>query len=316
MHNIPLANKHVKFSELFAVIGKGRVVRDCTIKCVDKLSNVRFDYTAIFTTKALGNDVVRDVRITGIITTPELSSAVLEATSLGVWEYSDPQDLFFTLHEFFVDNDYFLQPWKNQISANAKIAPSAVIADHSVSIGDNCVIEENAVVKPFTVIGKGSRIGSLCDIGSDGFEVHAVGGRQKIIKHGGMVVIGENVEILAMVKVTRGLSPSRNTEIHDNVKIDSKTHVAHGVIIGKGTMITGGITIAGNTTIGENAYIGPGAVISNRVSIGEMAYVSIGSVVIGNVKRGAKVSGNFAVDHEKNLTKHLYLSNQIKKENN
>lgn len=315
MTKIPLSDKRITFGDLLAVVGKGRILRDCTIKCVDKLSNVKYNNTAIFTTKVLGDDVLHDERITGIVTSPELSPIMLEATSLGVWEYHNPQELFFIIHEHFVDNNYFLKPWNNQISNTAKIAPSAIIADHSVSIGDNCVIEENAVIKPFTVIGKGSRIGSLCDIGSDGFEVHSVNGSPKVIKHGGMVIIGDNVEILAMVKVTRGLSPARNTVINDNVKIDSKTHIAHGVIIGKDTIVTGGVTIAGNVTIGGKAYIGPGSIISNRLNIGEGAYLSIGSVVIGNVKKGSRVSGNFAMDHEKNLIKHLYLKNQIKKEN-
>lgn len=314
MIDVPLSNKTVSFSVLMSVIGKGRILRDCSIKAVDKLSNVKYDRTAIFTTKRLANEVIEDERIAGVITTPALSSAMLETTSFGVWEYSDPQDLFFTIHEYFVETNFVLQPWKNRISDTALISPSAIIADHSVIIEDECVVEENAVIKAFTVIGKGSRIGSLCDIGSDGFEVHSVNGSPKVIKHGGMVIIGQNVEILPMVKITRGLSPSRNTEIHDNVKIDSLTHIAHGVIIGQNAVITGGITIAGNTTIGESAFVGPGAIISNRVSIGENSFIAIGSVVIGNIKKGTKVSGNFALDHEDNLVRHNYLRTLIKKE--
>lgn len=314
MFEIPLSNRTVTFCELMSEIGKGQILRDCSIKSVDKLSNVKFGGTAIFTTRMPAKEVTDDKRITGVITTPAISPVILATTELGVWEYADPQDLFFSIHEFFVKTNFVLPSWENRISASARISPSAVIADHSVIIEDDCVVEENAVIKPFTVIGKGSRIGSLCDIGSDGFEVHSVDGRPKVIKHGGMVIIGENVEILPMVKITRGLSPSRNTEIHDNVKIDSLTHVAHGVIIGRNAVVTGGITIAGNTLIGENAFVGPGAIISNRVSIGESAIVAIGSVVIGNVKKGARVSGNFALDHEDNLIKHNYLKKQIKKE--
>ncbi len=314
MIEIPLSNRTVTFNELMSQVGKGQILRDCAIHTVDKLSNVRFEGTAIFTNRRLAKEVIEDDRITGVITTPELSSFIMETTKLGVWEYIDPQDLFFTIHEYLVETNFVLEPWKNRISRSALIAPSAVIADYGVIIEDGCVVEENAVVKPFTVIGKGSRIGSLCDIGSDGFEVHSIDGVPKVIKHGGMVIIGENVEILPMVKITRGLSPSRNTEIHDNVKIDSLTHVAHGVIIGRNAVVTGGITIAGNTLIGENAFVGPGAIISNRVSIGENAFVAIGSVVIGNVKKGARVSGNFALDHEANLIKHNYLKKQIKNE--
>lgn len=313
MIDIPLSNNRITFTKLMAVMGRGRVLRDCSIRCVDKISNVKFDGTAIFATKGLGIEALHDERIVGVIVTPEFSAKLLKETSLGVWECPDPQDLFFSIHEYFVETKFVIKPWKNQISKKAKISPYAVIGDHSVTIGDECMIEDSAVIHPYTIIGNESRIGSLCDIGSDGFEVHNVNGVKKVVNHGGLLIIGTNVEVLQLVKIARGLSPSRNTEIHDNVKIDSLTHIAHGVVIETNAVITGGVTIAGNTNIHENAYVGPGAIVSNRIILGKDSYASIGSVVISNLKKGSIVSGNFAVNHQDNLTRHLFLKTQIKK---
>ncbi len=144
------------------------------------------------------------------------------------------------------------------------------------------------VIKPYTIIKKGSIIRSSSDIGSDGFEAHKVDGKLRIIKHGGIVVIEENVEIQSLVTISRGLFPSRNTIIEENVKIADLVHIAHGVSIGESTMIAAGVTVSGNTTIGKNVFIGPGAVISNRLNIGDNSHITIGSVVVRNVKKKSK----------------------------
>lgn len=312
MSIIPFSGNTVSFKDLSKIITKGNVRRDCIISFVDKLSNVKYIGTAVFATNKPCDEVLDDKRISGIIVPPSLAPFLLEHTRMGVWECEDPQDLFFSIHEYFAKTNFMIKPWINNISVSAVISPNALIADHSVTIGDNCVIEDGAVIHPYSIIGNCSRIGSLCDIGSDGFEVHVVNGVQRIIPHGGIVIIGDNVELLSMIKVTRGLSLSRNTVIGDNVKVDSMTHIAHGVMIGKDSIITGCVTIAGNVTIGRNVYIGPSATISNRLIIRDNSYIALGSVVITNLKKDSKVSGNFAVPHEDNLSRQVFLRKALK----
>jgi len=179
-----------------------------------------------------------------------------------------------------------------------------------VDIGAGCQIDEHVIIKPFTKIGKNVIIRSNSDIGSDGFEVAKVNGQKKIVKHGGMVIIGDDVEIQSLNTISRGLFPSRNTIIDSGVKTADLVHIAHGVQVGAGTMITAGVTISGNTTIGKNVVIGPGAAISNRILIGDDAEITIGSVVVRNVQNGEKVTGNFAIEHQ-NFIKSLIKSGNI-----
>jgi UDP-3-O-[3-hydroxymyristoyl] glucosamine N-acyltransferase len=57
--------------------------------------------------------------------------------------------------------------------------------------------------------------------------------------------------------------------------------------------------IAGSVDIGEDVWIGPSAVISSGIRIGDRAAITLGSVVTRSVEAGKRVSGNFAIDHER-----------------
>jgi len=57
--------------------------------------------------------------------------------------------------------------------------------------------------------------------------------------------------------------------------------------------------ISGNVRVGNDVWIGPSAAISNGITIGDNCWVSLGSVVTKDVQAGSRVSGNFAIDHEK-----------------
>ena len=89
------------------------------------------------------------------------------------------------------------------------------------------------------------------------------------------------------------------TQIGQDTKISVRVHVGHGSSIGKRCLIASGVTISGSVIIGDNVWIGSGATISNEVRIGDWANVSIGSVVTKDVAPGQKVSGNFAIDHDR-----------------
>jgi UDP-3-O-[3-hydroxymyristoyl] glucosamine N-acyltransferase len=59
--------------------------------------------------------------------------------------------------------------------------------------------------------------------------------------------------------------------------------------------------LAGSVRLGNDVWIGPNSTISNGVTVGDGAKVSLGAVVTRDVPAGARVTGNFAVDHEKFL---------------
>jgi UDP-3-O-[3-hydroxymyristoyl] glucosamine N-acyltransferase len=57
--------------------------------------------------------------------------------------------------------------------------------------------------------------------------------------------------------------------------------------------------IAGSATIGDDVWIVPNASVSSGIIIGDNAFITIGSVVVKNVPSSSKVSGNFAIPHNK-----------------
>jgi len=302
-----LSNNSISFLTLFDLFKRGQVWKDGVVQYFDKLNNVTYDNTAVFVTSLSALPFLDNKKVSGVITTREIGEEIRKKHNVALWIDDNPDELFYVLHEYLVTTNFYITPWENRIASSAVLSPHARIADHSVTIGEGCIVEANAVIKPFTIVGDDTILRSSCDIGSDGFEAHRVQGRLRIIKHGGVIVIGSNVEIQSLVTLSRGLFISRNTMIGDNVKIADLVHVAHGVVIGDDTMITAGCTIAGNSTIGSNVFVGPGATISNRISIGDNAYISIGSVVVRNVLPGHKVSGNFAYDHNKMLKQYSAL---------
>ncbi|MCF8266747.1 MAG: hypothetical protein K9I69_01605, partial [Ignavibacteriales bacterium] len=65
--------------------------------------------------------------------------------------------------------------------------------------------------------------------------------------------------------------------------------------------------IAGNCILGDDVWIGGGAMISDGIRIEDKAKVLLGSVVIKDVNSQEIVSGNFAIDHKKNIKHQVKL---------
>jgi UDP-3-O-[3-hydroxymyristoyl] glucosamine N-acyltransferase len=76
--------------------------------------------------------------------------------------------------------------------------------------------------------------------------------------------------------------------------------ISHGVAIGRQSLIISNAYIAGRAKVGDCVYIGPQSTIGH-VKIGDGAFITMGSVVVSNVKKGEKVSGNFAIEHSRNM---------------
>ena len=62
--------------------------------------------------------------------------------------------------------------------------------------------------------------------------------------------------------------------------------------------------LAGPVTLGSGVFVGPNASISSGVTVGSHAHITVGAVVTRDVAEGARVSGNFAIDHDR-LIQHL-----------
>jgi len=173
------------------------------------------------------------------------------------------------------------------IGCNASIGPNSVI-EASAFIGDNVTLMANTNIGFAVKLGNDVRIDSGTVIGSDGFgyaphpQVDA-GHRWQKIAQLGSVVIGDRVEIGANTVIDRGALD--NTVIEDDVIIDNQVHLAHNVIIGRGTAIAGCVGVAGSSIIGENCTIAGGVCVTGHITIADKVTVLGMSKVTGSIKQ-------------------------------
>lgn len=180
------------------------------------------------------------------------------------------------------------------------VHPTAVVergafVDEGVSVGEGSVVQAGAVLR------RGTRVGRFCEVQSGavlggcgfGFERDERGRPWRMLHLGG-VVLGDHVEVGALVTIARGALG--DTVIGDHVKIDAHAHIAHNCRIGAGSIITACAEISGSVKVGERCWIAPNAAIRQKLVIGDDAFVGIGAVVLRNVAPGAKVFGNPAED--------------------
>jgi acetyltransferase-like isoleucine patch superfamily enzyme len=236
-----------------------------------------------------------------VLTTPELYPLVPE--DRGVALCAEPLEAFYRLHCALFETGFYRIRFAHGIAADARIHPTAAIADHDVQIGSGVVIGANAVIEAGTCIGDHAVVGPGTVVGAEGFEIRRVDGKRLIVPHGGGVRLGAGVTIQANSAIDRALFGGF-TEIGEATFIDNLVHVAHAVTIGKRGRIAAGACVGGSTLIGDDVVVGPGAVISSSLCIGDRARITLGAVVTLDVPADAHVSGNFAIAHQR-LLAHL-----------
>lgn len=248
--------------------------------------------------------LLKNSDISGVFIKPELESAILEKTSIGIVVTDNPRLEYFNFHnELSKNGNYMRNNFKTMIGDNSKISSHAFIESNNVVIGKNVIVEEFVSIKENTVIGDNCVIRSGSVIGGTGFEFKRTEDSVIPIVHSGGVVIGNCVEIQHNSCIDKAVYPWDNTLVGDYSKIDNLVHIGHAVKIKNKVMVTAMSVIGGRTIIEDNAWIGIGSVIRNGLKIGKSARVNMGSVVTKNVDDFQSVSGNFAIDHKKFIKK-------------
>lgn len=280
------------FSFLFS-----EVVRDCEFFTVGKIpTDTPAKVVPIAATKYLAEMKRRPRDIVGIVCTPEVAAKC--PPELGCAVAANPLAAAYKLHRSLAERDgYFWERFESRISPSAKVHPKAYIAPYDVVIGDEVIVHANASIMERSIIGRGTVIGSSTVIGSDAYEMASIDGHPQLIAQVGGVRVGEGVVFLAGVTIARSTFPVM-TEIGDYCSFDNQVHVAHDCVLGRGVKMTACSMLSGRVTLGDGVYIGPNATVSNGIVIGANASVSIGAVVASDVEGGARVSGNFAMDHK------------------
>lgn len=236
-----------------------------------------------------------NLNVEGVFITKELKGQI-NRKKLFFITYDDPRYVFFTLYNFLGKKNYKKE--KSYIHKTAKIHPDAYVSQYNVKIDKNVIIEPHVTILPDVIVGENSIIRAGSVIGCEGFEYKKTSKGILPVFHDGNVTIGKNVEIGVNSAICKGFS-FRQTVIGDETKIDNLVHISHGVQIGKRCLIIASVVIAGSVTLEDDVCIGPNATISNLVVIEKNAFITLGAVVTKNVDKNERVSGNFAIPHQK-----------------
>lgn len=176
-----------------------------------------------------------------------------------------------------------------QIGQGVLIGDNVVIEKNCI-IGDKCVIGHNTVIMANSVIDDDVIIGSNCTIGGVGFGYEKDQNDSYVrVPHVGNVKLERNVEVGNNVCIDRAVLGS--TVLKENVKVDNLVHIAHGVKVGRNSLIIANTMIAGSVEIGENTWVSPSSNILNKVNIGSNALVGMGALVLKNVESDTIVAG-------------------------
>ena len=180
------------------------------------------------------------------------------------------------------------------IGARTVLMPHVVVGAGAV-IGDDCVINAHASIREGVRLGHRVVLQDAAVIGSDGFGFarRADGSHHKIPQIGG-VVIEDDVEIGAGTTIDR--PAVGETRISAGTKIDNLVQVAHGVKIGRNSLLAAQSGIAGSTVLDESVTFAGQSGAVGHVHIGKGVVVTAKSAVTHDIEPGHVVAGFPAVD--------------------
>lgn len=217
--------------------------------------------------------------------------ALIQKKKLSYILSSQPEKVFYDIHDYLIEHTDFYDKFDfpTVIQQNCNIAPSAVI-EKGVVIGENVTVGANTVIRSGTVIGNNCYIGCNTTIGSEGFQILRVEGRNRKIPHCGGVWLGDDVSVGDNVTICKSLFEGA-THIGRNAMIDNLSYIAHLVSVGKNAVITAGNMLCGSSCIEEGAWIGVNCSVLNRVKVGQFSKVGMGSVVTRDIPENALAYG-------------------------
>lgn len=172
------------------------------------------------------------------------------------------------------------------IEDGATIGERTIIYAHSyigcgTQIGKDSIIYPNVTIRENIKIGNRVIIHPGSSIGADGFGYEATPlGHQKI-PHIGSIIIGDDVEIGALVAIDR--AKMAHTKIGKGTKIDNLTQIAHNVTIGTNCIIVSQCGISGSVKIGNNVIIGGQVGIADHLEIGDNVLIAAQAGVIKSI---------------------------------
>ena len=280
--------------KLSEIGGDVEVVRDGAFETLGLLSSSARGLLVFAESAEWAERAAQMESVTCVVTTRELAPRV--AGSAGVAITDHPREVFYALHNRLVTEAFYAAPFDTSIDATARVHPRAYVAEWNVRIGERCVIEPNATILEGTVLEEDVIIRAGAVIGGEGFQVFPSGGKLVTVRHGGGVKIGARAEVQHNAVIDRAVF-GEATSIGEDTRIDNLVHIAHNVRLGRRNRVVAGAMIAGSVVSGDDVWFGPMCSVSHGLHVGTGASITMGAVVTRDVPDGAKVSGNFAIDH-------------------
>jgi UDP-3-O-[3-hydroxymyristoyl] glucosamine N-acyltransferase len=187
------------------------------------------------------------------------------------------------------------------IGAGAAIGARTIVYPHAVigpraRVGDDCVIHSQVSIRERVVVGHRVTLHDGVVVGSDGFGFapQKDGTHLKIPQHAD-VVIEDDVEIGANTTIDR--PAIGETRIRAGTKIDNLVHIAHGVSIGRRSLLAAQVGIAGSTIVEDDVMVAGQSGVTGHVRVGAGAKIGAKSAVLQSVDAGSFVTGHPAFDH-------------------
>lgn len=181
------------------------------------------------------------------------------------------------------------------IDGGAKVGKGSYIGAH-VSIGPEVEIGEACVIYPHVTVREGCKLGARvvlqpgCVIGSCGYGFTTDRqGRHTKLNQLGNVVIDDDVEIGANTTIDR--SRFKSTMVGCGTKIDNLVQIAHGVIIGKHSLIIAQTGIAGSAMIGNHVVLAGKVAVNGHIKIVDQVVVAACSAVSKSLLKAGRYAG-------------------------
>jgi UDP-3-O-[3-hydroxymyristoyl] glucosamine N-acyltransferase len=181
------------------------------------------------------------------------------------------------------------------VERGARMGVRWFVRAHSVfaagaTVGADCELHSRVTIRERVVIGERCVIQDGAVIGSDGFGfAHRDDGTHEKIPQVADVVIEDDVEIGANTTIDR--PAVGETRIGRGTKIDNLVQIAHGVLVGKNSLLAAQVGIAGSTLIGDDVMFGGQVGVTGHVTVGSRVKASAKTGVTGNVADDLFITG-------------------------